>query len=596
MEDKFGAKTNIKPKWDFRDKLILTLSIFPGSIFLLVFLWRSGWDSHGSRHFSLFDDAMISMTYARTLAETGEWVWFPGADRIQGFTNPLWTAYMSLLHKLGLEGSAAALSVSLTGTVLILASSILGAILVRRALPGSRYEIISASATAATIPFLYPLAYWSLRGMEVGVLAFFSLVMVLGLTDAVNGCGSDTIPYRPLVLAATAAVLGILTRMDFAAIAVALFIWGVIFTRNRLSRLRLVKVLLLPILSSVTIVLVFQYLYWDDWLPNTYYLKMAGYSPLDRIERGLVVSIKLLPFLSLVALFTYLAFRYANLATIRMVTALGSVLLIVVTYSIWVGGDAWEWNRMANRYVSIGLPFGVMIVFIVLGSILMKGYQGAFRSPLYLVLLAPLLGLIYIILVFSDAGLYPSLVLGIILILLSVTLWTSISRIRSSQFQPAVFTMAVMSFVVLTTTSAFPAAAWLKNRGSHVADDQLMTARGKALALVTQEDAVIAVLWAGATAYYSRRPMVDLLGKSDRVIAKIQPLGDLNPGHNKSDYAYSIKQLDPDVVFHQLWGENEADIQKLKEWGYVLRCHEGVGAAWYRANSSFVNWGLLDDC
>jgi len=265
-------------------------------------------------------------------------------------------------------------------------------------------------------------------------------------------------------------------------------------------------------------------------------------------------------------------------------------------YSIWVGGDAWEWNRMANRYVSIGLPSAVVIVFIVLGSILAKSNQEAFRSPLNVLLLTPLLGLMYTIFIFSDTNLYASLMLGIVLILLSVVLFANIARIKSSQFQSAILTMVVISFMVLTTTSAFPAAAWLINRGGgHVAHDQLVTAYGKALALVTQKRAVIAVVWAGATAYYSRRPMVDLLGKSDRVIAKVPPIGDLHPGHNKYDYEYSIKQLQPDVVF-QLWGKNEADVQKLKEWGYILRCHEGVGAAWYRAGSSLVNWSLLDDC
>ena len=106
----------------------------PGTVFLAFFAWRSSENPWGTRRFTLFDDAMISMTYPRTLADTGELVWFPGADRVQGVTNPLWTIYMASIHLLGIRGSSAALVVSLTGVLLVLTAASLVFVLVRRGL------------------------------------------------------------------------------------------------------------------------------------------------------------------------------------------------------------------------------------------------------------------------------------------------------------------------------------------------------------------------------------------------------------------------------------------------------------------------------
>ena len=89
-------------------------AVIPGLFFMLILEWQSSENPWGSRRFTLFDDAMISMDYGRTLAKTGELVWFPGAPRVQGFTNPLWTLWMSFIHLIGFDGSSSALMISLT--------------------------------------------------------------------------------------------------------------------------------------------------------------------------------------------------------------------------------------------------------------------------------------------------------------------------------------------------------------------------------------------------------------------------------------------------------------------------------------------------
>jgi len=89
---------------------------------------------------------------------------------------------------------------------------------------------------------------------------------------------------------------------------------------------------------------------------------------------------------------------------------------------------------------------------------------------------------------------------------------------------------------------------------------------GLSLRKVTTENAVIAVVTAGNIPYFSERTCVDLLGKNDPVIAHgparinsslFQP-GNFRPGHNKWNYAYSIGELQPDIVA-QIWEGTEEE-------------------------------------
>jgi hypothetical protein len=207
------------------DWLPLSLGLIPGIAFMLLFLWRAGSNPWGSRRFTLFDDAMISMSYARTLVDSGELVWFPGAPRVQGITNPLWTGYMSVIHLVGLDGSAAALVVGLTGMVLVVVAAVLVFLLVRRTLGGGDDARGFSVVAAGVMPFLYPFTFWSLRGMEVPLLAVLLLAMVFAV-PLDRRCGAADERGR-LAIAAGAAALGVFTRLDFAAVAVVVVAWSV---------------------------------------------------------------------------------------------------------------------------------------------------------------------------------------------------------------------------------------------------------------------------------------------------------------------------------------------------------------------------------
>ena len=57
----------------------------------------------------------------------------------------------------------------------------------------------------------------------------------------------------------------------------------------------------------------------------------------------------------------------------------------------------------------------------------------------------------------------------------------------------------------------------------------------------------VALHAAGTTGYFVQRPTVDVLGKSDRHIAKL-PVQFFHPGHSKWDWDYVLLERQPDVI------------------------------------------------
>src|SRR3954471_565796 len=91
-------------------------------LFLLyagLFIYRTSFVVAGERYFSLFDDAMISMRYARNLAHGYGLVWNPGAQPVEGYTNPAWVLYMAAVHLLPLAPSKTSLVVQITAAVML---------------------------------------------------------------------------------------------------------------------------------------------------------------------------------------------------------------------------------------------------------------------------------------------------------------------------------------------------------------------------------------------------------------------------------------------------------------------------------------------
>jgi hypothetical protein len=133
-----------------------------------------------------------------------------------------------------------------------------------------------------------------------------------------------------------------------------------------------------------------------------------------------------------------------------------------------------------------------------------------------------------------------------------------------------VIVAVTVAFASCVAINGLAVSLWLGHNAFYVDDDAWTTRYGLALRAATADDASIAVTWAGAIPYFSHRPTIDLLGKSDRVVAAgaRQPAAGFEPGHDKWDYGYSIGHLRPDVVA-ELWHASEDDVRAIEGWGYV---------------------------
>src|SRR5688572_10109684 len=90
----------------------LLARIDPGlAVLLVLFTLWGGWlvyrtsfiAGNEQRYFCLFDDAMISMTYARNLVEGHGLNWARQGEPVEGFTHPLWLVPMVGANLLPIE-------------------------------------------------------------------------------------------------------------------------------------------------------------------------------------------------------------------------------------------------------------------------------------------------------------------------------------------------------------------------------------------------------------------------------------------------------------------------------------------------------------
>jgi hypothetical protein len=564
-----------------RQRALYVVAITPGLVFMLFLQWQSSENPWGSRRFTLFDDAMISMDYGRTLARTGELLWFPGAPRVQGFTNPLWTLWMAFIHLVGFDGSSAALVISLTGVLFILASSWVIFDLVHTYSAGN--NLLIAILSAGSLPFLYPLTYWTLRGMEVGALTFFCLLLLRATVNHIRD-GRARISFSMIL----PIVLGIATRFDFAVfcgVAVgALLFWGSTKEKRRLSAQYGAIVV-----ATAAVVCLIQKLYWGSWLPNTYHLKMDGVSPIDRISRGLASSAKTSVLFAIIAIAVISQLRSTEFQR-RVVLIASAMFVAMAAYAVYIGGDAWE-GEMLNRFYATILPLVPLIIGLSFNTV-QRRLTPAFIS---LAVLVTSLGAGVTVnpFGFSEKHFHIVAVVSIIIALV-IILFSFIPR---DGYVAGAVVAAVCAIV-----SAYPVAQQQKNNDFMLTRTNLfVTESVETMRDTTEVGASVATIWAGVPAYYSRRTMLDLLGKNDTFIATSPPHGDFFPGHNKWDYNYSIGKLQPDVIFQTFDRGLEENLhQRITNWGYKKMCPVtrtfGSRGYYYRTNSKQIKWDSLQEC
>ncbi|HEU4891915.1 MAG TPA: hypothetical protein VFT47_10215 [Vicinamibacterales bacterium] len=488
------------------ERLVLLLAVSGFLAYAAAFIYRTSFVIAGERYFSLFDDAMVSMRYARNLAEGYGLVWNPGGERVEGYTNPLWVLYMALLHRLPVPASKTSLLVQVSAAVCLA----LNLLYVRRiALAISDgVRLVAWAAIALTATYL-PINFWGLQGMEVSVLVLLTTACAWLAISAMDAGRFD--PRLYLLLG-----VGTLVRPDMVIPFVAFAGYMLLVDSAHWRQHAAWGVLVLA--AAVLVQTLFRLWYYGDVFPNTYYLKMTGVPFAVRVMRGADVTLQFVwrasPVLFLLT--ALLAFR-----SDRRIRLLLWILAVQVTYSVYVGGDAWEYWGGSNRYVSIAMS-GFFVVLSHALHLTAGALAGVRRLD-------------------ADRGR---------------------ARARASILVFAAgVAYAAVAFNSIHGRSALAEAALIRpplhtgpGGSNHEDVEEALLLRA-----ATAPDASIAVVRAGTIPYFAERPTIDLLGKNDRYIAReparVPPGGtlgfrDFRPGHMKFDFAYSIGQLRPDVIVH----------------------------------------------
>ena len=527
-------------RWVSKGSFLFAGLMLVAAAYFGAFIYRTSFVVDGERYFSLFDDAMISMRYASNLATGHGLVWNPDARPVEGFTDPIWTLYMTLPHLLPIAASKRSLFIQITAALLLLVNLYF---VKRIAEELSDHNVPVSLAAVGLTAFFYPLNNWSLQGMEVGLVTLLVSIATWATIRSLRTGRFDVRIYLLLGLAT-------LVRPDMVVPFVVTWAFLVVAAPGR-ALPHLFAGLFVLMASSLGATM-FRLRYFGDILPNTYYLKMTGYPLMLRVSRGAAVLGQFIwsmnPILFLMPLLLVLRRSPALMYPLCL-------LLAQMAYSVFVGGDAWEEWVGSNRYISIAMPG----FFVLFSCAAWHISELAIRESA------------------KRAGGTPP--------------W-----VRRSVF-PVFILLGLVSFNspqgpvslanLMLLIPPFHSGPGGENM-SEVKETLLLRA-------ITTDKASIAVTRAGTIPYFTGRPAVDLLGKTDahiaresaRVPAGLRRFVAFRPGHTKFDYDYSVGQLRPDVVA-QLWAGKDRVKPYLDEYYQQVEV-QGV-KLWLRLDSPNILW------
>jgi hypothetical protein len=505
-----------------------------------IFVWRTstiGVDGH--RYFALFDDGMISMRYARHLAEGLGPVWNVG-QAVEGYSNPLWVAVMSLAVLLA-GTRYAPLLIQIVGLIFVVLSAhtIRASVSMVTAaeLPIS-YQRLAGFGAGALVYAYYPISFWALDGMEVSALTIIVAISVW--LTARDSLGRQAYACPWLVALST---LAYFLRPDgFLQLTPLLLLsaW-LMLERHEFRSMKITAAVAIVAVTLVSIHLLWRRNYYGELLPNTYMLKMQGYSLSLRLRNGLA-------FIAPYLLQTGPGFIAASLASIGllpksrvMLIGWGAVPLVAISYQIYVGGDPFlVWRQLTPAFVAVAALCGC--------GIAAAAHAGRMRWP------------------DRRSGVF-AVVAGAALAFVTCI---------DVRFATQIVGMIVPYNVQRTHDQVRRALAWRQIAGPN------------ATALLFN---------AGTLPYFWDGKAYDALGKMDATIAKFKP--DLSvawdgmqgvPGHAKFDLNYSLATLKPDYVEKWVWFSQDMSGLVSTDYAAVTLREGGDVVLCVRKGSPNINW------
>lgn len=212
------------------------------------------------------DDAFITLRYSQHLAE-GHGLVFNLNEHVEGFTSLLWTLLLSGMSFLGLDLLVAARSFGiLFGLVTIILSYWLASASAGRPIPP-----LIAGVAPLMLALNGSFACWAASGMET---MLYVCLVVASFLSVFSG---------KLLWSALLVMALLLTRPEGAAVFALLGMFQLLqYPQYKRMHLAMWFVACCGTLASL---FAFRYLYYGNWLPNTYYAKTGG--GFHQVNRGI---------------------------------------------------------------------------------------------------------------------------------------------------------------------------------------------------------------------------------------------------------------------------------------------------------------------
>lgn len=335
-------------------------------MWLALALVAGGLVVHALRFDFVNDDAYISFVYARNFAEHGELVFNLG-DRVEGYTNFLWTVLLGVLMRLGAQPEVTSrLFGVLFGIATLVVVFRFTARLRGRAAP---LDLLAPALLAASAGY----ACWCMGGLETQMFTFFTVLAItsyLGESWVLSGVA--------FALAAMARPEGVLV---FAVCGL-----------HRLACNLLVDHRLVPTKGELLWVAGFvglyapyfawRWAYYGHLFPNTAYVKAGGEPPPGYAKKMLESGVYYVWQWAWQSRAVF-AIPFAVLAVIRRPRAgalLWMIIIVYLVYTVRVGGDFMGLHRFVMPlfvcvalFVAIGVEL-IPKVHLPIAAVLLVGF------------------------------------------------------------------------------------------------------------------------------------------------------------------------------------------------------------------------------
>jgi len=477
--------------------LLLTVIFLAHSLF---YFWALGTDA--------VDDAYISFRYAQNAIRGHGLVFNPG-ERVEGFTNFLWTASMLPLEGAGIDVGRASM---LLGALIALGLLWLVIRFAKHVDAPRGVGWLAAFLLAADGSFVL----WAISGLETVLFAFLVFAgALLYIREQESPLSSVLRPSSDFPFSGILFALAAMTRPE------GLFVFAITVAHQAAWRLLTERRLFIrqDLLRSVAFTAIFapywlsRWYYYKSFLPNSFHAKVSASGPAAQIQRGWN---HLAQFISV-----HLGWLITLPPIVALMSAISDFQVSKTTPLVTRSSPRLFWT---TYFAAIILPYAAYIVYV----------GGDWSVGRFFVPFLPMFYLLF------STGL--------------VDMWKNLVETRTRPSGQVVQNIGFIAGILLIGL-VFLWSSWGGEYGIYIRGfdtgraTEARVTMGKWLKNNAPRGTWIAVDAAGQVPYFSELPAIDMFGINDLHIGRlpVATLGQGTPGHEKFDLVYVI-QRQPDYV------------------------------------------------